>query len=1392
MKAVLPLNVAGIRVSSADDSGITSTFAGRTAMFDKLPYQVNTPASSTGDQIWRTLDRPAAESLGPGIHLHWELPDYFKRGVQDPDTGQIRFPPAPNRWLVSRTLRLWDEHTQAYGVPQATGWVVESDYLTPTPPTPDRRGVTRLPVAVPLRAPGSTVPYLFQGRPLAAATWDPDGTPAGDYLPAYTGADHQPLRLTSIGFVGAAFSGYYPDCRTVFGHWDTFEDVDQVFSAIWGGNPITFAASYAVTGWLQDPSDDPLTDFAARVTAAYDGLVTHCAKEKVPIPQTPADVFCSMAERDLGWVFTTDAVAYTLHADSTLASLTSPTATLCAGTLADVVWNGSGPFLGSPAKGGGWSDQVQIAAGNTTAEAVAALVAGQLPAPTPGSEPIILEAYETLLEALQLGLLRDLESDGNALVALGRARHDKGFSSVDGGHTWTVQTTAEAGHPSSGEVTLPLALAEQLALLNRAQLAYDQARSALVTQRQQLFMDWLTYVQNLVIKAPLANALAGFLAASGTGELKAVVAAGAAVGLVDYQTDPTGGQIVGVTTGSGPQTLAGVLVAAHRTVAAALTALAPPHQPAPWQLDAVPAPPFWMPTDPVLVIEGKRIEPVRRNGPGTTIAARTDQQLLTVLDITGTGDGHWTVDASELTGLAELSAAVPDGVGETLVEAALLDPQRSTELATLAGAGAPADLATLLGAAVGGQSPLDPPVGAGLFAAVQAGAPRTVDPRQQVGSGGSALTVRFTHPGAGGYAPDAVGWSDQPSLPEFSTRRFDPYLPVWMLWSGDLDPLAPKGQTPGAYAAGAVTEQFRLDPTTLDFDYSAPARFTTGTPIGYRGEVVLSKTPMVNLVSQIDGYLDEFAADPADPELIAARTDLANKRVMSQALDTFGLAQTLRQTIPQLPVMDLTVSLDIPTRQIAAAANADPGDSWYDSGFNALQPVLTGAQALGNFGPLRAGFLELRSLSLVDVFGQPLTLDTATHTPSDALVVTAAGTLAPAPGDTANADKLYLPPRVLTPTRLDAQWLSADVDTRVAGVTEDVLESGDQPATSPVCGWLLPNHLDVSLMCYDADGRAVGSFSRIGDTVRYRTRAGNLANPRDDLATDIGPRPSAGPAPSRPVNPHLALLMWFLDGRSATFLSDLLATVDASQTFIAPSHAAQDVATSVLIGRPLALVRMAFGLSTSGGTLPVNQSQTALDDAIKGTWTTYAQRQVGASAALGGVGYHVVLGDHSDLDDGLVAYLPESDRPDPYEVVYSTVAVGTDPALQRPGPDTLTFTVNAAQPQLFTALVDPRAPIHVTSGLLPTTSMQIPPGQYAAALQQLEVTFTTRPVLADQLGLRLPLPPEPGYLWAWVAPGEAPVPLPATTQPETPVYGHGPQTLNEGWISLQPDPRASS
>jgi hypothetical protein len=64
-------------------------------------------------------------SLGTGIHLQWTLPDALRHGRQPaPDSPKIDFPPAPNRWLITRFGRTVDG-----GAPDVAAWVLESDWL---------------------------------------------------------------------------------------------------------------------------------------------------------------------------------------------------------------------------------------------------------------------------------------------------------------------------------------------------------------------------------------------------------------------------------------------------------------------------------------------------------------------------------------------------------------------------------------------------------------------------------------------------------------------------------------------------------------------------------------------------------------------------------------------------------------------------------------------------------------------------------------------------------------------------------------------------------------------------------------------------------------------------------------------------------------------------------------------------------------------------------------------------------------------------------------------------------------------------------------------------------------------------------------------------------------
>lgn len=1414
MTAIVPLNVVALRVSSTDHSNYTNKFKGLTAAFDNLPYQfqAQNTSASTGDAINRALaTNPAMYALDAGVHLHWELPDYFKRGAQRPD-GSIHFPHAPNRWLVIRSISVKG------GPVQSNAWIVESDFVTPRP-TAGPGGAMHRQISVPLRANSDpeTPPFMFMGRILEAKDWDPATDNPQDYLSNFKSPEGPNYFLNSTGFVGPAFSSYYPDCRTVFGFWDNFYDIKALGDAVKGNTETAFTASYQVIGALSDSATDPLTTFASDVRQQYDTYVDQTISEKTAIKRKPSDVFLEMAKQQFGWIFKRNDVSFTLKDDGKLDTLTSPDATLVSGLTQEIAWNQQNPdadtpFLASSDDKAYWTDAVKLAVGNTTAESMSALISSDLP---DAGGTGVLASYEFLLDALQLGILRDIEStQGSQIATLAEAVHSKSFGSRSGGQLWAITQMPDPGTkagapPAASEVTLPLPLAEQLHLLNTAQQAYDRAQDRLAELRRQLFMDWITYVKQFVRlnvspggPAPfVTNELLGeFIGTRSSGELGEVLQAQSDAGLVSYARDPQTGALMGVSTTDASTTAAGKLVAAYGVVKAALSALQPAQH---WTLEATNAQPFWHPTDPVLAIEGDRIEPVRRNGATHEIAVRVTADVIDKLTIKS-GSEVFEVDATALDGLAPVPPALPHAataaalVAEAGVLMPLFAPAVKAALAAQGGANNPAAdspsaFVDALRQAQGGQSPQLNVPASGLFKAVHAeGATSKPNPTEGVAAP-LPLDVTFAN-ATEAWAPDPVGWTKQTALPEFSAKRVDPFLPVWLLWEAALDPLE-RGQGTD-YLPDAVERRFDLDADAVDYVYPTkdgkplPGLTIPQNTLGYSGATLLNRRPMKGLAQQIDAYVKDFPKDGgADKNLLAARDAFLKRRILSQSLDGFSQAQTLREVIPQIAVENLIFPYaDIVTPEVAEAAQGHPPlPSWYDVGFNDLSPISTGTLAQFNFGPLRSGFMDVKTLTIVDVFGQVMELE-AEQTSTGGLETERAFSLTPPKGDTLNADRIFLPPRSIAPARLDFDWLSATFDGKIKAIKDDFIMMNDHPSTSPVCGWVVPNHLDVSLMFYGADSAPIGSFRVENDKVRYRTRPGNVDNPGSALIIDIGPLGD----PANDTNAHLAEVMHYLNDQPPTVLYDLMDTIEASDQFINPALRNQSVSLSVLIGRPLALVRAKLGLSTLGGVLPVSQAYTsetsALAQAVHNGWTDFATRQAHTSANLAAVTFPVRMGNLASIDDGLVAFLPEAEAKQPYTVIYSSFAQASGThGVVRPEANTVQLTLNdLATP--MTMLIDPRAPVHATTGILPVTTRSVPPDQFAAAMERLAVTFATHPVLKTSNGLTLPLPEEAGFDWSWVMYNQPPQPLTPGGGTDLATYGYSAQTLQDGWLKLTPTP----
>ncbi|MCG8404260.1 MAG: hypothetical protein MI923_03585, partial [Phycisphaerales bacterium] len=116
------------------------------------------------------------------------------------------------------------------------------------------------------------------------------------------------------------------------------------------------------------------------------------------------------------------------------------------------------------------------------------------------------------------------------------------------------------------------------------------------------------------------------------------------------------------------------------------------------------------------------------------------------------------------------------------------------------------------------------------------------------------------------------------------------------------------------------------------------------------------------------------------------------------------------------------------------------------------------------------------------------------------------------------------------------------------------------------------------------------------------------------------------------------------------YLQDMLSAIDNSTTFIAPRNYKQETGMSVLIGRPLALVRASLELDLLG--LPaMNQSKESFAQAIESM--DPSKRDDGAATQ---VELPVRLGALSDIDDGMVGYFIDDGSPRSYQHFYSPAA----------------------------------------------------------------------------------------------------------------------------------------
>jgi hypothetical protein len=543
-----------------------------------------------------------------------------------------------------------------------------------------------------------------------------------------------------------------------------------------------------------------------------------------------------------------------------------------------------------------------------------------------------------------------------------------------------------------------------------------------------------------------------------------------------------------------------------------------------------------------------------------------------------------------------------------------------------------------------------------------------------------------------------------------------PWIPLYLEWTLQCQPLA--------YARDG-TRYWSFDGTR----FRLVEKHAATAAVGDAG--VLSGKSLLTPLPQYAGSrtAEQHADNAPDPEQARAYRELAR---------LLGEGDLLCQTLNGVNAF---------FRQQAPTAHLARGAAAAYSGNEAPKPTKTSQQ---HFTPVRAGQVRFLSLTLVDAFGRSVEIIGKNNHGIRAIHCSPATRLSSGyvHGGHDRATVAELPPRIAHGARLRFDILDPHADQP---------PSAFRPVLNPLCGWLLVNRVDHTLIVYHPDGTAFGQVqihhqpSGPGDVVR--TTVWRALPPRPPAETWTQARAVLPRRLVQLLDPFLAVPRT----RTTDDFDDLLSLIDQQLSSLARSRYEHDNA-AVLAGRPIAVVRAGLRLETNG-TPPA------------GAKSSFGQA---GALKLADHRWPVRLGTAELPEDGLVAYCdgdaadtlwaPQALWPVPPDTAYIRRVVDGDPDSQDPalllraGPADDSLTVRPYH--CVTLLMDPWQGVRAVTDILPVTTLRLPEGQARPVLSHLKVPFALGPLLARAAPAEPGRPPEvvmpcpSGWTgtWQWTQP----------------------------------------
>ena len=1318
------------------------------ADFTRLPYfygerDVNAESPWLGETAASEPLGNAAIVLKKGIHLHWRFPKGLTTGFQA-SNGQILFPHLPDRWLIVR-----GHQTGAQRVDE-TQWVIESNYLH----SEDATGEGAVYPIEPSNNDAIGRPYRYLGRTLPLNEWGVASHQPGVYL-------DEPL--TAVGYGEPTYASFYPNCSRQFGFHDPEFD-DQNPSGLY----------YQVIGWYSDPEPKNVWSRLLRLRSR----------------QSLETSLSSFLKDQLRWSVAGDVTAnFVIACHGSLVFRANP----------DAKWAVS---LQNPA----------IAFGATMTEALSAYLANEVavvlgdPAKTAADKAADKAMIEDKLEAIMLD--RKLSTRTVDLTAkFKEARHEKGFDEVYAGILWTVRAeTSPAEPPDASPSTAPWPdVAEKLDVLNGLQNAYQLAWDEIRSLHARLYSDWCRYLRLSHSPWDPASTLkipeAGRLIEQQLLEIDQKIAD---VGTLDLS--PRNANAPLPYSEAKPNSLARQISALFDSILQSLDA----HEKEPgvkvrYGIQPAVAPRYWSPTEPVILLTGEappsgepfHVEDIEGEPPtgvtasvgwaGGTLAKGTYQYNVTALDGTGretliAASNKQPIDAHFLINLkweAVANATAYKVYRYVSATSGRFIKKVATPSFTDDGSITPASALTT------------------LVALLRCELLDLGDIKKDLSSFIKVSCSYFI----GRFPFEPREWKVQP------------WHPLLLQWEVELTPflrLANLTTQDGNYDEGFITKNFtlkrshaELSPITVAGEIDSGHRPAPDALV-YRGSSLLTPHAVDQFLAQCHLFLERLEAQRQDqasgggqpvisiaegddyrsegsieylisrlksePSIgldektvnklgdVLKRFEKGNFFCLAQRLSGFNQAMLIHRQTLRIPIRDPIGFKE--DRELASRVEA---------AFNKVEAALGGAYPAPEprqpgeprkaFCPIRAGELRVKRLRLVSTFGRQYDF------PREKTIVTPIVTATPMQPRSSGSASVFLAPRLVQPARMQFRWLAAETDQQ---------ETNAHPESTPICGWVIANHLDRNLFVYSADGRVLGYMEAEGNAVRWRPAPG---------ATE----PVVNVAQIR--NSSLRQMVEFFLLRSAyRSLTPFLNDLQAAQAGIEPEKTGYPLP----MGQPLALVRAKLNLELQG--LPATQHNwiDPGQDAIRGAEDT----------RFTAVRFPIRLGERDQLNDGLAVYWAENED-GTYKDKIDYVIPNYDAAAgqQQKKSDFLYQSIDDA-PLKVTMLVDPRGVVHAATGILPSKAIEIPPHQYASAMQGFEVTFLQAPVLAarrsaateeilagkpspaEEERIALPVSDPPGYLWSWIEKrGDAWI---ASAVQGTDLFRPfaGATEIREGWLKL--------